>query len=203
MGDSVTFSGGGDLDNGMTVNVSYELDGGNYDDYSLKLGLGDGTIPCLDNAEYECIDVVRTEGVTMTLDSALELGLIEESDIDGDIIGDSIFVDVNYYIEPLEAQSIGAGERVVEDFSLEGFSYVTLEDGKMVMTIRNHFPFDLENVVFEVKTGVGTVDSALLGTGSTSKGQIRFITIPALTTVTDSLDLADENLYGNISFQLK
>ena len=42
MGDSVTFSGGGDLDNGMTVNVSYELDGGNYDDYSLKLGLGDG-----------------------------------------------------------------------------------------------------------------------------------------------------------------
>ena len=42
MGDSVTFSGGGDLDNGMTVNVSYELDGGNYDDYSMKLGLGDG-----------------------------------------------------------------------------------------------------------------------------------------------------------------
>jgi hypothetical protein len=168
-----------------------------------ELGLGDGTIPCLDNAEYECIDVVRTEGVTMTLDSALELGLIEESDIDGDIIGDSIFVDVNEYIEPLEAQSIGAGERVVEDFSLEGFSYVTLEDGKILMTIRNHFPFDLENVVFEVKTGVGTVDSALLGTGSTSKGQIRFITIPALTTVTDSLDLADENLFGNISFQLK
>ena len=42
MGDSVTFSGGGDLDNGMTVGVSYELDGGNYDDYSLTLGLGDG-----------------------------------------------------------------------------------------------------------------------------------------------------------------
>ena len=46
MGDSVTFSGGGDLDNGMTVGVSYELDGGNYDDYKLTLGLGDdlGTI---------------------------------------------------------------------------------------------------------------------------------------------------------------
>jgi outer membrane protein OmpU len=42
MGDSVVFSGGGDLDNGMTVSVSYELDGGNYDDYSLSLGLGDG-----------------------------------------------------------------------------------------------------------------------------------------------------------------
>ena len=42
MGDSVTFSGGGDLDNGMTVSVKFELDGGNYDDYSLSLGLGDG-----------------------------------------------------------------------------------------------------------------------------------------------------------------
>ena len=47
MGDSVTFSGGGDLDNGMTVAVSYELDnagGGHplYDDYKLTLGLGDG-----------------------------------------------------------------------------------------------------------------------------------------------------------------
>ena len=41
MGDSVTFSGGGDLDNGMTVNVSFELDGGTYDDYSLTLGMGD------------------------------------------------------------------------------------------------------------------------------------------------------------------
>jgi len=42
MGDSVTFAGGGDLDNGMTVGVSYELDGGNFDDYKLTLGLGDG-----------------------------------------------------------------------------------------------------------------------------------------------------------------
>ncbi len=42
MGDSVTFTGGGDLDNGMTVSVSYELDGDVMDDYSLKLGLGDG-----------------------------------------------------------------------------------------------------------------------------------------------------------------
>jgi len=41
MGDSVTFSGSGDLDNGMDVSVSFELDGGNYDDYSLKLGMGD------------------------------------------------------------------------------------------------------------------------------------------------------------------
>ncbi len=40
MGDSVTFSGGGDLDNGMTVNVKFELDGGNYDDYSNNTRYG-------------------------------------------------------------------------------------------------------------------------------------------------------------------
>jgi len=47
MADSVKFSGSGDLDNGMTVSVYYELDGGytQYDDYNLKLGMGDmGTL---------------------------------------------------------------------------------------------------------------------------------------------------------------
>jgi len=44
-GDSIKFNGGGDLDNGMTVSVYYELDGGTYDDYNLKLGMGDmGTL---------------------------------------------------------------------------------------------------------------------------------------------------------------
>ena len=39
----LTSKGSGDLDNGMTVSVSYELDGGNFDDMSLlSLGLGDG-----------------------------------------------------------------------------------------------------------------------------------------------------------------
>lgn len=44
MGNSIVFSGGGDLDNGMTVGVSFELDHGfnTFDDYSLSLGLGDG-----------------------------------------------------------------------------------------------------------------------------------------------------------------
>ena len=42
MGNSVTFSGGGDLDNGMTVGVSYELDDDVMDDYKMTLGLGDG-----------------------------------------------------------------------------------------------------------------------------------------------------------------
>ena len=46
-GNSIKFNGGGDLDNGMTVSVYYELDQGFnvYDDYNLKLGMGDmGTL---------------------------------------------------------------------------------------------------------------------------------------------------------------
>jgi len=44
MGNSIVISGGGELDNGMTVGVSYEIDAGYtpYDDYKLSLGLGDG-----------------------------------------------------------------------------------------------------------------------------------------------------------------
>jgi len=41
MGNSVTFSGSGDLDNGMTLSVSYELDNDVMDDYSMTFGLGD------------------------------------------------------------------------------------------------------------------------------------------------------------------
>ena len=39
----ISFSGGGDLDNGMKVSVYYELDQGNnvFDDYNLKLGMCD------------------------------------------------------------------------------------------------------------------------------------------------------------------
>ena len=41
MGDSVTFSGSGETDQGWTAGVSYELDGGTFDDYSLTLDMGD------------------------------------------------------------------------------------------------------------------------------------------------------------------
>ena len=45
MGDSVTFSGSGETDQGWTAGVSYELDGGTYDDYKLTLDMGDsGTL---------------------------------------------------------------------------------------------------------------------------------------------------------------
>jgi len=42
MANSVTFAGGGELDNGMTIGVSFELDDDDMDDYSMKIGLADG-----------------------------------------------------------------------------------------------------------------------------------------------------------------
>ena len=41
MGDSVTFTGSGELDNGFTASIKYELDGGAFDDEQLKLDMGD------------------------------------------------------------------------------------------------------------------------------------------------------------------
>ena len=42
-GNSIKFNGGGDLDNGMTVSVYYELDTGGaaYDKYNLVVGMGE------------------------------------------------------------------------------------------------------------------------------------------------------------------
>ena len=41
MGDSVNFTGSGETDQGYTIGVTYELDGGTYDDYKLTLDTGD------------------------------------------------------------------------------------------------------------------------------------------------------------------
>ena len=42
MGNGITFSGGGDLDNGMTVNFSYTMDNAAFSDEGVKIGMGDG-----------------------------------------------------------------------------------------------------------------------------------------------------------------
>ena len=44
MGDTLKFSGGGEMDNGMTVSFSYNLDGGAQEDHSMSLGGDFGTL---------------------------------------------------------------------------------------------------------------------------------------------------------------
>ena len=83
MGDSVTFSGSGETDQGWTAGVSYELDGGTYDDYKLTLDMGDSgkltfsgasvagdgihmvnnIVPAADTAVYSMTDTATAYGV--------------------------------------------------------------------------------------------------------------------------------------------
>ncbi len=83
MGDSVTFSGSGETDQGWTAGVSYELDGGTYDDYKLTLDMGDSgnltyggasvggdgihsvsnIVPAADTAVYSMTDTAVAYGV--------------------------------------------------------------------------------------------------------------------------------------------
>jgi len=83
MGDSVTFSGSGETDQGWTAGVSYELDGGTYDDYKLTLNMGDSgnltyggasvagdgissvsnIVPAADTAVYSMTDTGTAYGV--------------------------------------------------------------------------------------------------------------------------------------------
>ena len=44
MGDTLSFSGGGEMDNGMTVSFSYNLDGGIQEDHSMSLAVDFGTL---------------------------------------------------------------------------------------------------------------------------------------------------------------
>ena len=86
MGDSVKFNGGGDLDNGMTVSVYYELDGGTYDDYNLKLGMGDMGTLSFSGASSSGSGVDKLKDIVPTAYSAvyeatdgLDSGLIDAS----------------------------------------------------------------------------------------------------------------------------
>ena len=78
MGDSINFKANGEMDNGVTVAVHYEIDGGSLDDHSFTLGTanngslrfgghGDGTsVSSMDdkmpNAYEESFDIIDTDG---------------------------------------------------------------------------------------------------------------------------------------------
>ena len=93
MGDSVTFSGSGETDQGWTAGVSYELDGGTFDDYKLTIDMGDSgnltysgasvsgdgihsvnnIVPAADTAVYSMTETATAYGVA---DGASQAGNI-------------------------------------------------------------------------------------------------------------------------------
>ena len=94
MGDSVTFSGSGETDQGWTAGVSYELDGGTFDDYKLTLDMGDSgkltfggasvtgdgihsvnnIVPAADTAVMSMTDATVAYGVADGADAGSNLG---------------------------------------------------------------------------------------------------------------------------------
>ena len=91
MGDSVTFSGSGETDQGWTAGVSYELDGGNYDDYKLTLDMGDSGKLTFSGASVtgdrihmvnDIVPAADTPVMSMT-DSATAYGVADGADATG------------------------------------------------------------------------------------------------------------------------
>ena len=94
MGDSVTFSGSGETDQGWTAGVSYELDGGTCDDYKLTLDMGDSgkltyggasvagdgihsvnnIVPAADTAVYSMTDSATAYGVADGASATANIG---------------------------------------------------------------------------------------------------------------------------------
>ena len=171
MADSVKFNGGGDLDNGMTVSVYYELDGGytQYDDYNLKLGMGDmGTLSFsgasssgsgVDSAKdiipnaytpvYEAANEVATTGVDNgLLDSSANT---QTGQWGYDVNAAGFDISVSYNAKPGTAASAETGYSV---------KYSGLMDGLMLM----YGGFDdgdiAENYTYGAKYTMGNVTAA-------------------------------------------
>ena len=164
MGDSIKFNGGGDLDNGMTVSVYYELDGGTYDDYNLKLGMGDmGTLSFSGNSSSgsgvdKLKDIVPNAytpvyEATDTVDS----GLIDASGNNQagqwgyDITVGNAALSASYNPEPAENKTTEAGFAIVYSGLMDGLELSAgyFDDGD-----------EAENDTLGIKYTMGAVTAA-------------------------------------------
>ena len=175
MGDSVKFNGGGDLDNGMTVSVYYELDGGytQYDDYNLKLGMGDmGTLSFsgasssgsgVDSAKdiipnaytpvYEAANEVATTGVDNgLLDSSANT---QTGQWGYDVNAAGFDISVSYNPKPGVAAEAETGYSVKYDGLMDGLMlmYGAFDDGDIA-----------ENTTFGAKYTMGNMTAAIQAT---------------------------------------
>ena len=133
MGDSVKFNGGGDLDNGMTVSVYYELDGGTYDDYNLKLGMGDAGTLSFSGASSSGSGVDKLKDIVPNAYSpvyeatdATDSGLIDASGNNQagqwgyDITVGNAALSASYNPEPAENKTAETGYAIVYSGLMDG-----------------------------------------------------------------------------------
>ena len=164
MGDSVNFTGSGDLDNGMDVTVKYELDGGNYDDYSLTLGMGDmGSLTFSGNSVNaggvdKVKDIVpKAYTPVYELTDATDNGLATTSGRSTTGMWgytynqDGLMLSAGYNPKP------GAGGKAESSF---GLSYDGLMDGLTVVAGRFDDGDVAENDTYGIKYVMGSVTAA-------------------------------------------
>ena len=172
MGDSVKFNGGGDLDNGMTVSVYYELDGGTYDDYNLKLGMGDmGTLSfsgaSSSGSGVDSVKDIVPKAYTPVYEAADEVGGAADNgllDTSGnnqtgqwgyDVNAAGFDLSVSYNPKPAAAASAETGYSVSYSGLMDGLTlvYGVFDDGDIA-----------ENDTIGVKYTMGAMTAAIQST---------------------------------------
>ena len=172
MGDSVKFNGGGDLDNGMTVSVYYELDGGTYDDYNLKLGMGDmGTLSfsgaSSSGSGVDSVKDIVPKAYTPVYEAADEVGGAADNgllDTSGnnqtgqwgyDVTAAGFDLSVSYNPKPAAAASAETGYSVSYSGLMDGLTlvYGVFDDGDVA-----------ENDTICAKLVMGSVTAAIQST---------------------------------------
>ena len=172
MGDSVKFNGSGDLDNGMTVSVYYELDGGTYDDYNLKLGMGDmGTLSfsgaSSSGSGVDSVKDIVPKAYTPVYEAADEVGGAADNgllDTSGnnqtgqwgyDVSAAGFDLSVSYNPKPAAAASAETGYSVSYSGLMDGLTlvYGMFDDGDVA-----------ENDTMGVKYSMGNMTAAIQAT---------------------------------------
>ena len=172
MGDSVKFNGSGDLDNGMTVSVYYELDGGTYDDYNLKLGMGDmGTLSfsgaSSSGSGVDSVKDIVPSAYTPVYEAANEVGGAADNgllDTSGnnqtgqwgyDVTAAGFDLSVSYNPKPAAAAAAETGYSVSYSGLMDGLTlvYGIFDDGDIA-----------ENDTFGAKYTMGSMTAAIQAT---------------------------------------
>ena len=185
MGDSIKFNGGGDLDNGMTVSVYYELDGGTYDDYNLKVGMGDAGTISFSGASSSGSGVDKLKDIVPNAytpvyeaTDATDSGLIDASGNNQtgqwgyDVSVGSLALSASYNPKPAAAAKAETGYAVVYNGLMDGLelSAGMFDDGDIA-----------ENDTMGVKYTMGNVTAAYQmtnvdyeATGSTDEDAVHY-----------------------------
>jgi len=216
MGNSVTFAGSGDLDNGMTLSVSFEIDhgaaagSGPMDSHSLTLGMNElGTLTFAGHGGSTVMSAWDDKTPT-ALEEAWDVGDNNGAAAD-DGGGDNSFWYTNTFADSINiyASYVNQAAGMAESYSDVGISYTGVEgltvgyaEGENKQTAGS---YDEQSTAFmtyaygPVTVGYQTADSDVEG-GNTSDAES--VAYSASYAVNDDLSISysvHEFEYGNTS----